>query len=160
MKSDIGLLFDDIVFSPTIMEMNEGAAPGQLTQLYFWGGHGGIGGGDVRQIENANCTLRFCVEEMQRRSIPLVINMDVIPPYGDVEKVGEEIRSSRIMSLVERVTGKYVRPIDSVQMLHPLAIRRYQKCPSWRPAALESIHDEIMAISLEDDENGDGDVDE
>lgn len=82
----------------------------------------------------------------------MAMNVDIIPPYGNVEEFGEEISSSRIMSFVERFTGKYVRPISSVQMLHPLAVRRYQKCSAWRPLALASIHEEIMAFNPDDEQ--------
>lgn len=138
------------VFSPTLMDPHNEAEDGQLTQLYFWGGHGGIGGGDARQIISSDCTLRFCVEEMQRRNLPLSLNMDMIPEYGDIETIGETIRPSRIMAFVEKITGKFVRNIDSVHKLHPLAIKRYQKCPHWRPPALETLHDEIMAYRFEE----------
>lgn len=131
------------------MDPHNEAEEGQLTQLYFWGGHGGIGGGDPRQIVSSDCTLRFCVEEMQRRNLPLTLNMDMIPEYGDVEIEGEKVRSSKIMALVEKVTGKHVRQIDSIDKIHPLAIKRYQTCPDWRPSALESLHEELMAYRFE-----------
>lgn len=124
----------------------------RLTQLYFWGGHGGIGGGDARQLESSNCTIRFLVEEMERREIGLAMNMDMIPEYGDVEKTGEKLASSRIMSFVEKLTGKFVRPIESVDQLHKLAIRRYQRCPDWRPVALKNLHDDIMAKDVDAEE--------
>lgn len=133
------------------MDPDNDARPGQLTQLYFWGGHGGIGGGDVRQTTCSDCTLRFCVDEMLKRKLPLKINMNMIPEYGDVYEPGQTIVSSRVMSFVERFTGKYVRPIEAIEYVHPTAIRRYQRCPDWRPAALENLHDAIMAITLEDE---------
>lgn len=141
-----------VVFSPTMMDMDDCAQPGQLTQRFFWGGHGGVGGGDGRQLESSSCTIRFLVEEMQRREIPLLFKMDKIPEYGDVESPVPEVHSSRVMAFVEKITGKYVRPIPSVESLHPLAIRRYQKVPEWRPASLEHLHDEIMAYPLEEKE--------
>lgn len=127
------------------MEHDGDLGSDQLTQLYFWGGHGGVGGGDQQQLESSDCTLRFCVEEMQRRAIPLDLNMNQIPEYGNIEVEGPEVKSSRVMKFVERVTGKYIRPIPSLDLLHPLAIRRYRKCPSWRPPALRDLHDDLLA---------------
>lgn len=141
---------DRKVFSPTLMDHSEETGPGQLTQMYFWGGHGGIGGGDSRQITPSTCTLRFLVEEMEKRELGLALDMNSIPEIGDVEEQGEEIKSSRLMSMVESVTGKAVRAIDSVDMVHPLAIRRYQKCPFWRPRALEGISEELLNVQLDD----------
>lgn len=143
---------DRSVFSPTLMDANDEAGDDQLTQMYFWGGHGGIGGGDPMQIESAKCTLRFCVEEMQKREIPLQLKMEVIPEYGNVEEPPLEVKSSRMMSFVEKLTGKFVRRIESVDDVHKLAIKRYQTCPEWRPTALDELHDEIMSKNIDDDE--------
>lgn len=134
------------------MEVDEDMDSGRLTQLYFWGGHGGIGGGDARQLESSHCTIRFLVEEMERREIGLAMNMDLIPEYGDVETSGETIASSRLMSFVEKLTGKFVRRIESADQLHKLAIKRYQRCPNWRPAALKNLHDDIMAKDVDAEE--------
>lgn len=150
---------DRAVFSPTLMEYDSDKGRDQLTQLYFWGGHGGVGGGDARQSTSADCVLRFCVEEMQRRGLGLAIDMDRIPDYGNVEEEVEESRSSMLMGLVERMTGRYVRPIESLDMVHPLAIRRFQRNPNWRPPSLRELEREILAIKLDavgDDGDGGG----
>lgn len=135
------------------MEPDDDLGELQLTQLYFWGGHGGIGGGDSRQMTSSNCTLRFCVDEMQRRELPLTIDMEAIPKYGNIMEEGQDVKPSRVMKFVGKLTGKYVRPIESLDVLHPMAIRRYRKCPSWRPPALEELHDEILALDT-DEEGG------
>lgn len=132
------------------MEPDDELIEGQLTQLYFWGGHGGVGGGDARQLRASDCTLRFCIDEMIRRNVPLAMNMSLIPDYADVEESSPKVKSSKIMGFIEKVTGKYIRPIESVKMLHPLAIRRFQRCPDWRPLALRELHDEIMAVEIEE----------
>lgn len=139
---------DRSVFSPTLME-GSNVKDDQLTQLYFWGGHGGVGGGDDRQITSADCVLRFLIEEMKRRGLGLAIDMDMIPELGDVVKDTEEVKSSVLMGFVERVTGKFIRQIQSIDMVHPLAIKRYQLNPKWRPAALRDLEDEIMEAQVD-----------
>lgn len=131
-----------------MMDYHEEAGEGQLTQMYFFGGHGGIGGGDSRQINPAACTLRFLVEEMEKRELGLAINKDMIPDYMDVVEDGEEIKSSAVMSFVEKVTGKFVRSIPSIDMVHPSAIERYQKNEGWRPEALENLKDALLSFML------------
>lgn len=140
---------DRAVFSPTLMEAADVKGDDQLTQLYFWGGHGGVGGGDERQVTSANCALRFCVEEMQRRGLGLEIDMNMIPDIGDVEEDAETPKSSALMGFVERLTGKAVRKIPSIDVVHPLAIKRYQCNPRWRPAALRDLNDEILEAQVE-----------
>ena len=132
------------------MDYDKEIGSDQLTQLYFWGGHGGIGGGDPRQLESSNCTIRFLVEEMQRRGIRLYMNLDLIPEYGDVEADSENIKSSWIMGMVEKVTGKFVRPIENINQVHNLAVKRYQRCPRWRPPSLNGLHDELIAKNIDE----------
>lgn len=87
---------DRSVLSPTAMEMNEGAEPVQMTQLYFCGAARRNWWRRCKTGKKFNCMLRFCIEDMQRRAIQLNMNMDLIPPYGDMKKIGEEIQSSCI----------------------------------------------------------------
>lgn len=141
---------DRKVFSPTLMSPAEETEPGQLTQMYFWGGHGGVGGGDARQITSATCTLWFLLEEMERRGLGLAFDKDSIPEAGDVEEKGEDMKSSWLMSTVGSITGKFVRPIETVDMVHPMAIKRYQNCSFWRPRALEKIKDDLLNFKLDD----------
>lgn len=133
------------------MEQHPDGPDNQLTQMYFWGGHGGVGGGDIRQQDASNCTIRFCIEEMARRGIALAIDMDKVPEYGNVEIEVPEIRSSRIMGLVENFTGKYVRPIPSIDLVHPLAIKRYQRVSDWRPDSLRDLEEELLAYELSEE---------
>lgn len=135
------------------MAPSDGAKEGQLTQLFFWGGHGGIGGGDENQIESAKCTLKFCVEEMKRRKIPLALNDSGICEDGDILAEGGPSQSKKVaMKLVEFATDKFVRKVDSVDMLHKSAIKRYKQCKSWRPDALADIREDILKVKLSDDE--------
>ena len=131
------------------MTCSEERGEEQLTQLYFWGGHGGVGGGDSRQLDSSDTTLRFCVEEIQRRGIGLALNMELIPEYGDIETETDEIKSSAIMGFVEKITGKFVRPIESVDHVHHTAVKRFQRVTSWRPAALEGLSSDLLSVQVD-----------
>lgn len=141
---------DRSVFSPTLMEHHEEVGPEQLTQLFFWGGHGGIGGGDSRQTISADTTLCFCVEEMQRRGLGLAIDMSQMPEYPDVTVDTEELKSSSVMNFVEKLTGKFVRDIPSLDMIHKSAVKRFKLKPEWRPASLKNLEEELECCEVEE----------
>lgn len=144
------------MFKPTLMETTSDEVSEQLTQLYFWGEHGGVGGGDGSQIINANTSLLFLVQEMKRRGIGLQVNLDLIPA-STMEPVKKQVVSPTIgervmgviVGLIANVTGQYVRPIESIDLVHPVAIKRYQEVASWRPPALDNLKDEILAYPKE-----------
>lgn len=127
------------------MQPHENANPQQLTQLFFCGSHTGVGGGKRSEIECSNVTLRFVVDEMRRRGLQLFFDMSKIPASGVADLLRHKTHSSKKRSIVKILMGKCTRRIDSVAALHPLAILRYQKCPSWRPVALQHLHQSIMA---------------
>lgn len=141
---------DRAVFSPTLMDHHEDIGSDQLTQLYFPGGHGGVGGGDANQMITANCALRFCYDEMQKRGLGLAIDSTMLPKYEDVTLDAGPAQSSPWMSMIEMFTGKFVRRITSLKDVHPLAIKRYQKNEHYRPRALQPLDAEIMAMQLDD----------
>ncbi len=144
------------IFKPTLMDPTEGGSAQQLTQLYFWGEHGGIGGGDGTQIINSSTTLTFVVEEIERRGLGLAVNLDLVPDnlmqqpraLPKPKSIGEQAMGM-IIGFIANITGSHVRVIDSIDKLHPVAIKRYQECKSWRPPALDGIKDEILEFDKE-----------
>lgn len=126
------------------MDLSDEGNPGQLTQLFFWGGHGGIGGGDSRQEVCSSITINFLIEEMEKRELGLAIDKSQLPEPGDVESDIGDVSSSAVMSFIEKLTGKHVRTIPSIEKVHPSVIKRYQSVSSWRPAALEPLEEELM----------------
>lgn len=131
-------------FKPTFMEKSE-KQPDQVTELYFWGGHGGVGGSEPRQPECGQITLRFLVDEMKERKLGLTFNMDEIPEYPSVDVEGRLAPPVGIQAVVAKVLGKYIRPITDKNQVHPTAINRYQQVSSWRPLALEDISKDILS---------------
>lgn len=127
------------------MEEAEGET-GQLTQLYFWGGHGGVSGSEPRQPECGQLTLRFVIDEMSKRKLGLTFNMSQIPDYPDVDVEQRNAPPVGIQAVVSRVLGKFIRPITDKSQVHPTAIKRYQQVSSWRPAALKNIADDILKM--------------
>lgn len=127
------------------MDHNEEAGPDQLTQLFFWGGHGGVGGGDLREPEqeSAKAALLFLIAEMERRGLPLQINKKALPDgFNDtVEVISLQTFSTWIQKLL---FGKYIRKVGSVDEIHPSAKLRYQKMPEWRPASLKYLEESIL----------------
>lgn len=140
------------VFEPTLMQRCDRryGSGGHLTEQYFWGRHFALGGGGTRQEQAcADVVLRVCVDEMMRYDVKLVLEFRHIPAYPDV--TGEEHRSWEARGrrkLVQLVSGKRVRRIGDISALHPSALYRYQKCVSWRPDALQHLHDRIMSAQL------------
>jgi Uncharacterized alpha/beta hydrolase domain (DUF2235) len=128
------------VFKPTPMVANETVGPKQLTQLYFAGGHGGVGGGDTIEYPLSNFTLQFMVREMERRGLGLSIIKSRLP-QGTVDLPPTEKKQSMLFNVISQITGDCVRGIDSHIQVHPSVAERYRKHPTWRPRALEKICD-------------------
>lgn len=144
------------MFKPTLMEPCDDKTPEQLTQLYFWGEHGGVGGGDKGQMISAKSTLNFVVNEIQRRGLGLAIDLELVPqsteePTEKVEEqktIGENVMGF-IIGTIAQITGETVRQIESIDMVHPVAIKRYQECPEWRPRSLAKIEEALVAYDKE-----------
>lgn len=130
------------------MEYCEELGPDQLTQLYFPGGHGGVGGGDEKEEPLSDNCLHFLVHEIKRRGMGIAFDMDLIPRGNvDIEPVNRQ--PSRLFQFIEGITGKHVRQISSTDELHmPSVATRYQRQPDWRPKALEHLHDEICEYEV------------
>lgn len=144
------------MFKPTLMNPTSDDDIKQLTQTYFWGEHGGVGGGDGTQIINAATSLIFLVDEMERRGLGLAVNLDVIPESTMVPKkkvkapksIGEHVMGG-LIGMIAGVTGMHVREIKDIANVHPVAIKRYQEIESWRPPALAHLEEEILAFDKE-----------
>eukprot|EP00177_Eucheuma_denticulatum_P006594 GFKZ01012001.1.p1 GENE.GFKZ01012001.1~~GFKZ01012001.1.p1 ORF type:complete len:359 (-),score=59.19 GFKZ01012001.1:260-1336(-) len=141
---------DRAIFSPTLMDHDPQRGKEQVTQLYFWGGHCGVGGGDSDQVTSSDFCLGYLVEEMERRGLGLAVEKSALPDYKSINTDEEprEVKEAPWMGLLEFLTGKYVRPIESLEMLHETAIKRYQDCPKWRPAALKMLEEKIMSVKF------------
>uniref|UniRef100_A0A7S1TE90 T6SS Phospholipase effector Tle1-like catalytic domain-containing protein n=1 Tax=Compsopogon caeruleus TaxID=31354 RepID=A0A7S1TE90_9RHOD len=138
---------DREVFAPTRMEAHSDV-PNQLTQLYFPGTHGGVGGGCKELEPLANCCLEFLIEEMKRRGLGLEFEEELIPT-GDPTVELPPNEPSRLFKMIAKVTGRFIREIPDVEQLHLPTVRaRYQARSEWRPPTLDSFRD----ILLRDDD--------
>jgi uncharacterized protein (DUF2235 family) len=137
---------DRQVFSPTEMVAHPDVGPDQLTQLYFCGGHGGVGGGDAVEWPLSDYALNWMVREMRRRGLKLAIDMSKIPK-GSLDVEPKESGPSALFQIIESVTGKNVRNVESVAHCHPSVAKRYAAKPGWRPAALEAMKQDLLSLA-------------
>lgn len=149
------------VFAPTEMTANPDWMPAddateQLTQLYFAGGHGGVGGGDDHEWPLSDYALNWLVREMKRRGINLAFHEDCIPE-GSLE-VGpkEPAKPSMTGRLIGLFSARHVRMVNSVSQCHPSVALRYAAVPEWRPEALENISDDLLRAAAEIEEGSRG----
>lgn len=124
----------------------------QVTELYFWGVHSGVGGSAILQPESGDVTLHFVIDEMAQRHLGLQFRRDLIPKYPEVSVEGREAPPQGIYAVVQSVFGKYIRDIESINRVHSSAIKRYQQVASWRPAALNGISKQLLEYPLPDGE--------
>lgn len=134
-------------FKPTYMEAHPIVGTDQLTQLFFWGGHGGIGGGDGRQLNCSDITLRFLIGEMEKRSLKLSIDKECIPDEPD-NLVPVINLKNNIFENTIYLFGRYVRTITSCKDVHSTAIVRYKKVDAYRPDSLKPLHDQLLAYKV------------
>lgn len=133
-------------FMSTPMRPHFARPASQVTSRFFWGGHGGVGGGQADQRLNADITLRFVIDELSRRGCGLCFDAALIPSAYPKEKVSnaierETLLRSRILRLVVGTQYRFVRSVEDV---HWSAIRHFQTDKSWRPPALKKIEAKLM----------------
>lgn len=105
----------------------------KLTQLFFPGTHGGVGGGSAHQEGLSNCTLKFVIDEIGARRLNLEFDMNRVPD-GDPCQVITHAKKSMFSE---------PRKIDGVHMLHDSVFVRYERLKEWRPRALTSIENDL-----------------
>lgn len=101
------------------MRLDERLGRKQLTQKFFWGRHGGVGGGNDYEKHWADITLRFLIEEMMDRELKLAFNKDHIPYEPDLlpEPISDA-SESWVDKFMRLIGGKNVRKIASVNDVH------------------------------------------
>jgi hypothetical protein len=112
----------------------------QLTQLYFPGTHSGVGGGSPDEEQLSDSALRYLVQEMDRRQLGLELNMVLIPTGS------RDVPPVRVACGIDRVFGKYIRPIKSLNECYlPYVRERYHLQKTWRPEALAAFDQALSA---------------
>lgn len=142
-------------FKPTLMEYNADVGPTQVTQKYFWGGHGGVGGGDSREEDCSRITLRFLLKEMEERGLSLAYDQQLVQELPDIQAPTIKPDSNPLMAVIGFFTGKFVRPIKSIEDLHLTAVKRYRLVEDWRPKNLGPLRNDILGDSDPNDVNAD-----
>uniref|UniRef100_A0A7S1XHT8 T6SS Phospholipase effector Tle1-like catalytic domain-containing protein n=1 Tax=Compsopogon caeruleus TaxID=31354 RepID=A0A7S1XHT8_9RHOD len=131
-------------FFPTKMNAHPEVG-NQLTQLYFPGTHGGVGGGSSETEPLSDSVLHFLVGEMKRRGLGLEFVEDEIP-LGDPTARIDPGKPSRLWKLIDRLTGRRIREIHSLDELHLPSVRlRYKARSEWRPESLRAFDAQILA---------------
>lgn len=129
---------------PTLMEKNENVE-NQLTQKFFWGSHGGIGGSESTEQDAGAITLRFTIEEIKRRGLGLAFDESTVPDYPDITREIITVLESGLMSVMSRFDS-YIRTVSSPDLVHETAVKRFQVNREWRPQALKNIAERLMSL--------------
>uniref|UniRef100_A0A7S1T6L6 T6SS Phospholipase effector Tle1-like catalytic domain-containing protein n=1 Tax=Compsopogon caeruleus TaxID=31354 RepID=A0A7S1T6L6_9RHOD len=125
-------------FFPTMMNAHP-EVKNQLTQLYFPGAHGGVGGGSKETEALSDSTLQFLVGEMRQRGLGLDFFDDALP-IGDPTAVIPHAPPSALWKLIGAISGRRIREIHNIDELHlPSVKARYKACPEWRPPSLKAF---------------------
>lgn len=132
-----------VAFQPTLMEADS-EVPNQVTQLYFWGTHGGVGGGNSNETIPSALTLKFVLQEMETRGLSLKVDLDIESMELDAEAEIPSATDSYLDMLIRYFTGVSKRLIPSTDAMHADAIQRYQNVCSWRPISLKPLHQLIL----------------
>jgi len=120
----------------------------QLTQLYFPGTHGGVGGGSKEMEPLSDSCLHFLIEEMKRRGLGLQVYQDRIP-LGDANVIVPHKEPSTLWKFIDNITGTKMREISSIHELHlPSVKARYQARPEWRPQNLLPFDAQLLANAV------------
>lgn len=131
-------------FFPTLMTAHPKVGEKQLTQLFFPGRHCGVGGGCGNEVEFSIVTLKFVLEELDRRNVGLKFNMNSAPRTLNHHLcMLEKLKPFSLQNILRIVLGVKCRVIDSVDMLHESATSRFVSMAAWRPKALEPLRTEL-----------------
>lgn len=143
---------DRVSFTPTLMHNHTKRRNDQVTEVYFPGGHGGVGGGSDSEKGLSDNTLIYVSQELMKKS-KLALRREVLP-----KKVSYKVDTRRERglfswlswgALIRLFTGSSTRDIESSKRLHKSALIRYQNDALWRPQSLEKFKDELENFDLE-----------
>ena len=122
-------------FLPTQMKP---AQDGQLTEVWFPGGHGGVGGGTLANSPLSNQALLWMMEEVERLNLGLTFDRSKIE---DGFKTDANIRTND-ESKFPFFKGMRLIPPDA--SLHPSVFQRWKSCSWYRPRNLVESHGKVL----------------
>jgi hypothetical protein len=118
----------------------------QVTELYFPGGHGGVGGGSAAEVPLAENALHFLIHEMGRRNLKLEFDTRRLS-QGFVNVPPTRYNERFLITLA--LGGRYVRPIRTVDDCHLQSVAtRFQMQPNWRPPALRHLEHVLLQTDI------------
>ncbi len=122
-------------FSPTPMQP---AQPGQVTEVWFPGGHGGVGGGTRANSGLSNAALLWTIESVERLDLGLIF---------DRSKIEDGIATDPTLPIDagwKLPFGRSWRVIPHEATLHPSVFKRWQSCQWYRPPNLIDTHQQLL----------------
>jgi uncharacterized protein (DUF2235 family) len=122
-------------FLPTQMKP---AQDGQLTEVWFPGGHGGVGGGTRENSPLSNQALLWMTEEVELLNIGLTFDRNKIE---DGVKIDATIRTND-ESKFPFFKGMRLIPTDAI--LHPSVFQRWKSCSWYRPKNLAESQGKLL----------------
>lgn len=130
------------------MQPHDDNRPEQVCEFSCWGDHEGVGGGNGLKDQSAYCALRAVVSAMEDRGLELSLDKRLIPSFNlNAPSPRMNLMAGAeyfMFTFLNMLTGSGIRKVQSVKHLHESAIRRYKQVVTWRPAALKTLHHDIM----------------
>jgi uncharacterized protein (DUF2235 family) len=122
-------------FLPTQMKP---AQDGQLTEVWFPGGHGGVGGGTPANSSLSNAALLWMIESVEGLNLGLTFDRHKIE---DGVNVNPKIQTNDDLKLP---FFKGIRSMPSEAVLHDSVYQRWHFCRWYRPENLVEHHEKVL----------------
>ncbi len=123
------------VFLPTPMKP---AQAGQLTEVWFPGGHGCVGGGTRANSPLSNGALLWTIEEVEKLNLGLRFDRNKIEDGFDTDVTID------INAELKRPLFKILRVIPPEAVLDLSVFKRWQSCRWYRPKNLVDNHGKVL----------------
>lgn len=131
-------------FEPTPMNANRLRGGAQVTQKYLPGYHGGVGGGSLYEKPLSENSLWFVIEEIERRGIQIGFDVSRSKEIAVTVEPRPVPRMLSVYTVTKTLSGKFIRPVESLDELHDSIVQRFCHVKSWRPPALKKFETEIL----------------
>ena len=118
-------------FDVTRMTSKDGAPARQVTEVWFPGDHGSVGGGTWEKRGLSNAALRWMLEEAKKRGIPLGYDLSILSDRA------VEDPSIFLDNEVGLIYGDKARKMTADDALHPSVKQRWRELPDYRPPMLK-----------------------
>jgi uncharacterized protein (DUF2235 family) len=122
-------------FLPTQMKP---AQDGQLTEVWFPGGHSGVGGGTLANSPLSNAALLWMIESVEGLNLGLTFDRNKIEDGVNVDPM---IQTNYDLKLP---FFKGIRSLPSAAILHESVYHRWHLCRWYRPRNLVEYHEKIL----------------